>query len=64
MWIVPAESRSVRGTPHQPIFMGDRLFVTRICPVCPGNGSLPKGHATLGDGQMVTEGSVNRVGIG
>ena len=25
---------------------------------------LPKGHATLGDGQMVTGGSGNRVGIG
>ena len=28
------------------------------------NGSLPRGHATLDDGQMVTGGSVNRVGIG
>ena len=25
---------------------------------------MPKGPATLGDGQMVTGGSVNRVGIG
>ena len=25
---------------------------------------MPKGHDTLGDGQMVTGGSVNRVGIG
>ena len=40
MWIASAESRSVRGASHQPIFMGDCLFVTHICPVCPGNGSV------------------------
>ena len=29
-----------------------------------GCTQVPKGHTTLGDGQLVTGGSVNRMGIG
>ena len=34
MWIASAESRSVRGASHQPIFMGDCLTVCHTCLPC------------------------------
>ena len=34
MWIAPAESRSVRGASHQPIFMGDYLTIYQTCLPC------------------------------
>ena len=35
-----------------------------VSQACLGYALLPKEHATLGDGQMVTGGSWDRVGIG
>ena len=41
VWIAPAESRSVRGASHQPIFMGDCLTICHTyLPCLPGNGSV------------------------
>ena len=34
MWIAPAESRSVRGASHQPIFMGDCLTICHTYLPC------------------------------
>ena len=34
MWIASAESRSVRGASHQPIFMGDYLTIYQTCLPC------------------------------
>ena len=37
MWIASAESRSVRGASHQPIFMGDCLTICHMhLPCLPG----------------------------
>ena len=34
LWIAPAESRSVRGASHQPIFMGDCLTICHTYLPC------------------------------
>ena len=34
VWIAPAESRSVRGASHQPIFMGDCLTICHTYLPC------------------------------
>ena len=34
MWIASAESRSVRGASHQPVFMGDCRTICQTCLLC------------------------------